>query len=233
MRREIIHIDEEKCNGCGLCVPNCAEGALQIVNGKARLVAENLCDGLGACLGECPRGALTIEVREADAFDEEAVRRHLQVKENNCPNHGGCPGSMTRVLKTKTATEAEQPGGEMASELAQWPVQLKLVNPNAPYFRNADLLIAADCVPFACADFHRRFLRGRAVAVGCPKLDDAAFYLEKLTEMIRNNNFKSITIAYMEVPCCGGLVRLVREAARRAGVSVPITEVKVPISVKA
>ncbi|HHX73489.1 MAG TPA: 4Fe-4S ferredoxin, partial [Firmicutes bacterium] len=139
-------------------------------------MADNLCDGLGACLGECPTGALTIEIREADAFDEEAVQRHLQAGGNDRPVHSGCPGSMMRVLQPQTASSAEPEAGT-PSELAQWPVQLKLVNSYAPYFKNADLLIAADCVPFAYADFHRKFLRGRAVAMGCPKLDDAMYYL--------------------------------------------------------
>lgn len=233
MKRQIVRIDEEKCNGCGACLPSCAEGALQIVNGKARLVADRLCDGLGACLGNCPQGALLIEEREAEAFDEEAVHAHLhtQTAEQNGeqPYGCGCPGTHTRVLAGKS-TPADAP--ESASEpsaLGQWPVQLKLLNPEASFLREADLLIAADCVPFAYASFHRDLLRGRALAIGCPKLDDAPAYVEKLAQIIGRNKPRSITVAYMEVPCCGGLVSIVREAARRSGYGMPVKTVKVAL----
>ncbi|MGE5527838.1 MAG: ATP-binding protein [Patescibacteria group bacterium] len=225
MRRKIVRIDEDKCNGCGLCVPSCAEGVIKIVDGKARLVAENLCDGLGACLGECPRGAISIEEREAEAFDAEAevTQKDHEAYELPC----GCPGSMAKTLKREATPEA--PEAPMQSELCQWPVQLALVSPMAPYFKGADLLVAADCVPFAAPDFHRRFLRGRAVAVGCPKLDDAGAYVEKLAEIIRHNHPRSITVAHMEVPCCFGLGRIVAAALERAGVTVPVKDVTVGI----
>lgn len=233
MKRQVVRIDEEKCNGCGACLPACAEGALQIVDGKARLVADRLCDGLGACLGVCPQGALLIEEREAADFDEAAVQAHLhphqpeQAAEQ--PYGCGCPGTHTRV-PAGTNTPSGLP--DVASEpsaLGQWPVQLKLLNPAAPFLREADLLIAADCVPFAYAAFHRDLLRGRALAVGCPKLDDAQAYVEKLAQIIERNRPRSITVAYMEVPCCGGLVSIVREAARRSGYSLPVETVKVAL----
>jgi len=234
MKRQIIRIDEEKCNGCGLCVTSCAEGALQIVNGKARLVSDRLCDGLGACLGDCPEGALIIEERTADSFDKEAVHHHLTQlesgKKEKLPDYGcGCPGAQARTLAAKKEPSAGTSGGATPSELGQWPVQLKLVNPAAPYFQRADLLVAADCVPFAHADFHQNLLRGRAVAVGCPKLDDALFYEDKLAEIIRLNDLNTITVAYMEVPCCGGLVSIVREALKRSGCPVPVNVVRIAL----
>ncbi|HZK25665.1 MAG TPA: 4Fe-4S binding protein [Oscillospiraceae bacterium] len=236
MKRAIIHIDEEKCNGCGLCIPSCAEGALQIVNGKAKLIADNLCDGLGACLGDCPQGALIIEERDSDAFDEEAVEQFLAAQKEQTPPTStpfiGCPGSRTRVLNTPAPTETAVEGEEIPSALGHWPVQLNLVNPIAPYFKEADLLIAADCVPFAYADFHRQFLRGHALVIGCPKLDDAPLYVQKLTALIRSNNLKSITIVVMEVPCCGGLHGIIREAMRRAECTVPVEVVQVSVDGK-
>jgi NAD-dependent dihydropyrimidine dehydrogenase PreA subunit len=234
MKRQIVRIDEDRCDGCGLCVPACAEGALQIVNGKARLVADKLCDGLGACLGDCPQDALIIEEREAAAFDEEAVHHHLahleagkktEEQELGC----GCPGTFARTLAVKKEPVSGIGDGATPSELGQWPVQLKLVNPAASYFREADLLVAADCVPFAYADFHRNLLRGRAVAVGCPKLDDAMSCVDKLAEIIRRNNLKTITVAYMEVPCCGGLVSFVREALKRSGREAPVNLVRIAL----
>jgi NAD-dependent dihydropyrimidine dehydrogenase PreA subunit len=240
MKRAIIRIDEDKCNGCGLCIPSCAEGALQIVNGKARLIEDKLCDGLGACLGDCPQGALVVEERDAAEFDEEAVHKHLEAQkqaeqkakeEPKGESFGcGCPGTMARSLNTRkkeTASVAAQ--SEATSELTQWPVQLKLVNPAAAYFKNADLLVAADCVPFAMADFHKSLLSGRALAIGCPKLDDAMSYVEKLAEIIRVNDLKSVTVAHMEVPCCSGLISIVREAVKRAGSNVPAETVKISL----
>lgn len=235
MKRNIVRIDEEKCNGCGICIPSCAEGALQIVNGKARLIADKLCDGLGACLGDCPQNALIIEEREADEFDEAAVHHHLEQQKEQTTAHVhepfgcGCPGSMARTLTAKKEAAPVASQSETSSELGQWPVQLKLVNPAAPYFKNADLLVAADCVPFAYADFHRNFLKGRAVAIGCPKLDDAMPYVDKLAEIIRRNNLRSITVAHMEVPCCNGLVSIVREAVRRSGSNVSVETVQISL----
>lgn len=246
MKRKIIKIDENLCNGCGLCVPACAEGAIQIIDGKARLVADNLCDGLGACLGECPRGALTIEEREADAFDEKAVEAHLKGQPAcDCPGgHGhehpepktleqplgcGCPGTYSRSLAPNKEPVDHFTDTGTESELTHWPVQLSLINPRASFLKDADLLVAADCVPFAYPDFHRRLLRGRVVAVGCPKLDDVMPYMDKLAEIIRHNNIQSVTVAHMEVPCCTGMVRVVQEAVRRSGVAVPVESIKISL----
>lgn len=231
MKRKIIRIDEEKCNGCGQCIPSCAEGALQIVNGKARLIADKLCDGLGACLGDCPQDALIIEERDTDAFDEDAVHKHLEVQKEEVPQEQsfgcGCPGTHARTLAAKKEPVPLSEIGNSPSELGQWPVQLKLLNPDAAYLKNADLLVAADCVPFAYPDFHRNLLRGRAVAVGCPKLDDARAYVDKLAEIIRANDLRSITVAHMEVPCCSGLISVVREAVKRSESNVPVETVKI------
>ncbi|MDW7651386.1 MAG: 4Fe-4S binding protein [Bacillota bacterium] len=232
MKRNIIRIDEDKCNGCGLCIPSCAEGALQIVNGKAKLIEDKLCDGLGACLGDCPQDALIVEVRDADPFDEEAVHEHLQAQKaqeepETHPLGCGCPGTMARVLPVQKEAKPVSAQDGVSSELRQWPVQLKLLNPTASYFKNADLLVAADCVPFAYAGFHQTLLQGRAVAIGCPKLDETMSYVEKLTEIIRKNDLKSITVAHMEVPCCSGLIGIVREAVKRSGSNVPVHTVKI------
>ncbi|HNR97949.1 MAG TPA: 4Fe-4S binding protein [Planctomycetota bacterium] len=265
-KRKIIKIDESKCDGCGLCVPSCAEGALKVIDGKARLVSEVYCDGLGACLGHCPQGAITIEEREAPAFDEAQVRAYLEREKAAapaagpshahahgggcpgamaqqltppaaaaaCPSHahahgGGCPGAMAQQLTPPAAAAAAPRAEAAASELINWPVQLTLVPPNAPYLRNADLLLAADCAPFALAGFHGRFLRGRPVAIACPKLDDAAAHTEKLAQIIRASNLRSITVARMEVPCCGGLVAIARGAIQRAGRPVPLHEIVIGI----
>lgn len=241
MIRKIVEIDQDKCNGCGICVPACAEGAIRIENGKAVLAADNLCDGLGACLGECPLDAIRIIERDADEFDEAAVEEHLgktgrelhhaghQAAPQAVSGHGGCPGSRAMVLD-RPASESGGTVPRQESRLRQWPVQLHLVPTSAPYFRNADLLIAADCVPFAYADFHREFLDGRAVVVGCPKLDDNRFYTEKLTELIRANDLKSITVVRMEVPCCGGIVMAARQALAASGKDIPLREVTVGIN---
>jgi len=176
--RNIVRIDEEKCNGCGQCVNACAEGAIEIVDGKARLISEIYCDGLGACLVECPEGAITIEQREAAEFDEDATQKHLaQAQKAPAQSDFLCLGMMAAKLRDSSET-AESQGVEVPSQLGQWPVQLKLVSPNAPYFTNADLLLVADCVPFAMGDFHNRFLAGHNIAIGCPKLDDSEFYIE-------------------------------------------------------
>lgn len=242
--RKIVHIDEEKCNGCGLCVPSCAEGAIKIIDGKAKLIADNLCDGLGACLGDCPQGAIEVIERDAVEFDEEAVKEHLE-KENkpklqsihehhgHSHGHGGCPGSKMRSFnqEAKTAVEISQGDIEIKikSQLTQWPVQLMLVPPTAPYFQDADLLVTADCVPFAYPNYHLELLKGKKVVIGCPKLDDVAFYAEKLTQIIKMNSIKSVTVAFMEVPCCTGIVRAVEKAVADAERKVPIKKVRIGI----
>jgi ferredoxin len=250
MIREIVTIDEELCDGCGLCVPACHEGALRVVNGKARLVSDRHCDGLGACLGHCPRGAIKIECREAEAFNEAAVAAHARSasapSDHECcsstllatsaeaqPLECGCPGSCVTTFRDRAgiadavAVDCEASHGERRSELTHWPVQLRLVPPSAPFLRGARLVVAADCVPVAYPEFHARLLRGRAVVIGCPKFDDLESYVEKLTEMIRANALREIVVARMEVPCCGGIVYAVHEARRRANVEIQITEVVV------
>jgi NAD-dependent dihydropyrimidine dehydrogenase PreA subunit len=242
MIRKIVQIDQERCNGCGLCVPACAEGAIKIVNGKAVLSADNLCDGLGACLGECPQDAIRIIEREADEFDEFEVARHIgktaapaattapphgEHDQRDAP-HGGCPGSRSISLTPQQAA-APSASAKQPSRLRQWPVQLHLAPVSAPYFQGADLLIAADCVPFAYADFHRDFLEGKVVLIGCPKLDDNSFYQEKLTELFRVSSIKSITVLRMEVPCCGGIVMAARQALAASGKDMPFHEVTITI----
>jgi len=283
MKRQIITIDERKCTGCGDCIPGCPEGALQLIDGKARLVSDLFCDGLGACIGHCPTGAMRIETREAEPYDEKRVMResiikggpnvigahlvHLrdhgahdflreaiecleeegignplehvveagaaaschQKEQAHAPHRhhgGGCPGSRTMDFRSgnghasATPAEREMP---ISSELRQWPVQLHLVSPLAPYFEGSDLLLAADCVAFAAGDFHRRLLRGKTLAVACPKLDSGMdVYVEKLAAMIDRARINTITVAIMEVPCCGGLVSIVSEALKRASRKVPV-----------
>jgi NAD-dependent dihydropyrimidine dehydrogenase PreA subunit len=249
MIREIVKIDEEKCDGCGLCVPACAEGAIQIIDGKARLLADNLCDGLGACLGHCPKDAIIIEKRAADEFDEEAVVEHLgnagraaaahpaparggcpsaQVQSIAAPAHGGgCPSA--RMMGFDKPTAPAEESSARTSELRQWPVQMHLVPPSAPFLQKADLLLAADCVPFAYADFHRDFLQGRALLIGCPKLDDGQAYLQKLTAILSQNEIRSLTVLHMEVPCCSGLIMLARQAIAASGKNVPLETVRIGI----
>jgi NAD-dependent dihydropyrimidine dehydrogenase PreA subunit len=227
MKRSIVSIDEEKCNGCGLCIPNCAEGAIKLINGKAKLVDERFCDGLGACLGHCPKEAITVIEREAPEFDEEAVKNQLMPKMPVMASHG-CPGSM--AMDFRSAKKATVTGGRQSSELRQWPVQLTLVSPEAPYFRDAELLVAADCVPFAYPNFHSDFLAGKTLIIGCPKLDDAKFYVDKLTEMLKKNNIRGITLVNMEVPCCFGLQRIVEEAVAKSGKVVPVKQSVITIS---
>ena len=288
MKREIIVIDEEKCNGCGLCVPECHEGALQIIDGKARLVSDLFCDGLGACIGHCPEGALTIEKREAEPYDEtkvmelmvdkgeNTIRAHLnhlkdhgettflnealnyleqidhkmdvsEFKENevNMKNmvkelfgtsssgFGGCPGSQARAFEVNM-DEVEAAGkgqpNPVQSELRQWPVQLHLLNPQANYFREADVVLTADCVAYAMGDFHRRFLKGKSLAIACPKLDtNLESYVAKLTSMIEDARINTLTILRMEVPCCGGLVQMAQMAAQQAGRRIPLKEIVVGV----
>lgn len=233
--RKIIRIDEEKCDGCGLCVPSCEEGALQIVDGKARLVKEIYCDGLGACLGECPQGALTIEVRQVEDFNPDAVTDHLQSQGREVPNHmpspeslrmdsparpGGCPGAA--AMQLSPCAKANQPSANASenSALGHWPVQLRLVPPEAPFFKEADLLLVADCVPVALPGFHQNFLAGRAVAMGCPKFDNQMEYVEKIAQIISANTLKSITVMEMEVPCCSSMSVILSKAMQRAGKTV-------------
>jgi len=246
MIREIVKIDEDKCNGCGLCVPACAEGAIKIIDGKAKLLADNLCDGLGACLGHCPEDAIIIEKRSADEFDEEAVEQHLQKQDavpaqtpahhagGGCPSAkvvdfssagGGCPSS--RVMTSAPAAAAGEEAGSRQSQLKQWPVQLHLVPPTAPFLQNADVLLAADCVPFAYADFHKDFLKDKALLIACPKLDNTEPYLAKLTAMIQQSQVRSITVLHMEVPCCTGLVHLARQAVDASGREVRFETVRI------
>ncbi len=236
MIRDIITIDEEKCNGCGLCVNACAEGALAMVDGKARLISDSYCDGLGHCLPECPTGAISISQREADEFslrpDHPDAQPQAQAAESAKsvePALGcGCPGSQSRSLKTapkrpvlkSTPSPAASADVELESELRQWPVQLKLVPVNAPYLNGAKLLIAADCAAYARASFHQDFMRGRITLIGCPKLDSGS-YVEKLTEMLRVNQINSIMVARMEVPCCGGLEMAVKQALINSGKMIP------------
>jgi len=210
MIRKIVYIDEEKCDGCGLCIQSCAEGAIKLIDGKARLVNDRFCDGLGACLNHCPQDAITIIEREAEEFDEEEVKIHLE--ENT-----SCPGSMMMDFRDSTAQDTSR------SRLKQWPVQLTLVSPEAPYFKNAELIVSADCVPFAYSGFHSDFLNGKSLVIGCPKLDDAGFYTRKLTEILKKNSIKNITIVHMEVPCCFGLERIVKDALHNSGRSIPVS----------
>ncbi len=266
VKRKIIEIDEEKCDGCGLCIPDCPEGALQIIDGKARLVSEIYCDGLGACIGSCPKGAIRVVEREAEPYDErkvmerllkqgmDVVKAHLkhlkehgehkylkealdylneigienpleeEEEEKIHPEPCACPGSQVRILERKKSDNQLLP--ELSSKLNQWPIQLTLVPVNAPYFENADLLIAADCTAFAYANFHTRFLKRKILLIACPKLDDAEFYREKLTEIFNVNNIKSVTVLHMQVPCCFSLRYIVEEALRNAGKNIK-PEVKI------
>ena len=295
MKRQIIKIDEEKCTGCGLCIPNCPEGALQVIDGKARLISDLFCDGLGACLGHCPEGAILVEEREAEEYDEclvmenvvkqgeNVIKAHLKhlkehgqdeflaqavgyLKDNNFKlpeefvekkteiphiHHAGCPGSMMRDFtekKEETPVFAGCPGSMMRdftaankvkapktispgkSELRQWPVQLQLLNPHAPYFKNSHLLIAADCVPFAYPDFHRKFLKDKILVVFCPKLDNTIpQYVEKLTEVFRTQNIQSVSLVHMEVPCCFGVERVVSKAMELAGKNIIIKDYTISV----
>lgn len=235
--RKIVCIDEDKCNGCGLCIPNCAEGALAIIDGKAKLMKDLYCDGLGACLGHCPQDAITIIEREADEFDVEAVEEMLEAKkkaevtvETTPHTHtgGGCPGSRMRMLQRRE-TEDDESNVKMTSKLRQWPVQLKLVGASAPYFKNADLLVTADCVPFAYANYHNDFLKDRAVVVGCPKLDDVVLYAKKLEDIIKINDLESITVLKMEVPCCSGIAQATKIARDNSGVDIPVKVVTISV----
>jgi Fe-S-cluster-containing hydrogenase component 2 len=262
MKRKIIKIDEAKCNGCGQCVVACPEGAIKIIDHKARLVSELYCDGLGACIGNCPQGAITIEEREAEKYDEkktmenivkqgpqtivahlEHLEKHeqkaylqaaedylkekkiaLNLKELKMTKECACPGSkMVDLRQPEQKIASAQPSGK--SELQQWPIQLHLVNPQAPYFKEAELLVAADCTAFTYSNFQQRFLKGKILIVFCPKLDQAnEVYIEKLTQIFKNNSIKSITILHMEVPCCFGTVKIVEEALKNSGRNILLKE---------
>ncbi len=217
MLRKIIKIDEEKCNGCGACAAACHEGAIEMVNGKARLTKENHCDGLGDCLPACPTNAITFEEREAPAYDEEAVKRSM-LKKHAQKLPCGCPGTASKAIKREAV--AKQSGVQLQSRLMQWPCQIKLVPVNAPYFDNADILIAADCTAYAYGNFHEEFIRNRITLVGCPKLDEGD-YAEKLTQIISQNNINSITVVRMEVPCCSGIENAAKRALKASGKHIP------------
>ena len=288
MKREIIKIDEEKCNGCGLCIPGCPEGALQMIDGKARLVSDLMCDGLGACIGDCPEGAIEIEEREAEPYNEtiviqeiikhgentviahlkhlkehnelaylkEAIQfmenisdtldfdlqqvkhkvHHAEEEESSCAS-GACPGSVTRDFRidldqVENASKEDAPvnADNLKSELMQWPVQMHLVNPMAPYFRNSDVVLAADCVAFSLGNFHQKYLKNHSLAIACPKLDQGhEIYIEKLRSMIDDAQINTLTVMIMEVPCCGGLLHLAKSAIENAKRKVPVKAIKVGI----
>ena len=218
MKRRIIHIEESRCNGCGLCAAACHEGAIEMVNGKARLTREDYCDGLGDCLPACPTGAITFEEREAPAYDHAAVLAAKAARAADKPLPCGCPGSQSRAIRRP---EAAPTAGDIPSELRQWPVQIKLAPVNAPYFDGCDLLIAADCTAYAYGAFHRDFIRGRVTLIGCPKLDEGD-YTEKLTEILRRNAIRDVLVVRMEVPCCGGIERAVQAAVAQCGKGLPL-----------
>lgn len=227
VNRKVIEIDDELCDGCGNCVPSCAEGALQIVDGKARLVADLYCDGLGACLGDCPQGALTVIERPAEEFDEEAVEKRLQTvaheekhAEETLPC--GCPSTQLKTFAQHDPSRETEVQQTVSSELAHWPVQIKLVPPTAPFLKGADLLVAADCTPVAYPNFHRDFLKGKAVMVGCPKFDDAQEYIQKFSDIFKTADIKSVTVLVMEVPCCQGLPVIVEKGMAMSGKKIPI-----------
>lgn len=246
MKRKIITINEHLCDGCGNCVSACSEGALQIVDGKAKLVKEDFCDGFGDCMGECPTGALIIEERESKPFDieatkeyllqtrgkeavwrmEEAQKKHEGKEQKNLPC--GCPGSMVQTIPLTKYSPASA-HGRLEPQLRNWPVQLQLLPLKAQFYRGADLLVAADCCSYAYAGFHQDFIKGHTLAVGCPKLDNADAYREKLSTILKENDIKSVTVAYMEVPCCAGLVKLVEAAAEDSGKKIPVRKTKIGI----
>lgn len=223
MLRKIINIDENKCNGCGLCAVACHEGAIGMVNGKARLLRDDYCDGLGDCLPACPAGAITFTERDAAPYDEEAVKAHLQNRAAAKPLSGGQAVNISPFIGKAGEFAANDAinGRHAASELARWPVQIKLAQVNAPYFNNADLLLSADCAAYAYGDFHRHFMKNKITLIGCPKLDGLN-YADKLTEILKNNDIKSLTIARMEVPCCSGLEQAAKEALRSSGKKLPL-----------
>lgn len=222
MKRRIIEINHDKCNGCGACAAACHEGAIAMVNGKAQLMRDDYCDGLGDCLPACPTGAISFVECEAASYDEAAVLANKQKKmqQEGMRLHGGCPGTRMKTIRHAESADVKAAPVKAQSRLSQWPVQIKLVPVNAPYFDGAKLLIAADCTAYAYAAFHERFIKGHITLVGCPKLDSVD-YSEKLTEIIRNNNIKSVTIVRMEVPCCGGLEHAAKTALQNSGKLIP------------
>jgi len=271
MKRNIINIDQKKCTGCGLCIPGCPEGAIQLIDGKARLVSDLICDGLGACLGHCPEGAITIEEREAGPYNENKVmenivpqgvntiKAHLQhlqdhgqtdyynqaldylrqhhiaiaghdePRNQDTASHSGCPGLRSVSFAERPGSEKET-GGSRPSQLTTWPVQMHLISPNAPHFRNADLLLAADCVAFSVGDFHKDYLRGKVLAIACPKLDDGQqVYLEKLVALLEQAEVNTITVMMMQVPCCSGLLRLAQQAMELSARKVPVKAIVIGI----
>ena len=230
MKRRIIEIDENKCNGCGACAEACHEGAIAMVDGKARLMRDDYCDGLGDCLPACPTGAISFVEREAAAYDEQAVMENKQrkMRKEGMTLSFGCPGSQSRNIQRQDVPAVETLQAQQTSRLSQWPVQIKLVPVNAPYFDGARLLIAADCTAYAYAAFHERFIKGHITLVGCPKLDSVD-YSEKLTEIIRENNIKSVTVVRMEVPCCGGLELAAKKALQQSGKFIPWQVVTVTV----
>jgi Pyruvate/2-oxoacid:ferredoxin oxidoreductase delta subunit len=229
--RKIVTIDESKCNGCGVCIPACVEGALRIIEGKARLISDKYCDGLGACLGNCPQDAITVQERESEPFDEVATEEHMSKVEAR-QQAAGCPSATVAEFDRRPETTAVETDQESESRLAHWPVQLALVPPNAPFLQGADLVLAADCVPFAYRDFHRDFLGKRALLIACPKLDDFAAHQLKLTQILRLSGIRSVTVVHMEVPCCSGLSHMAREAIKTSGKDIPIADVTISIKGK-
>ena len=231
--RKIIEINEGLCNGCGQCVLACAEGAIQIIDGKARLAAERYCDGLGACLGECPTGALKVIEREAEEFDEESVKAHLEAQADNAPKAEatmacGCPSTQIQSFGVPPVrhehTEPET-HASYTSALSHWPIQIRLVPPTAPFLKGAHLLVAADCTPVAYPHFHRDFLEGKVVMVGCPKFDDAQAYIQRFADIFKTADIKSITVVVMEVPCCQGLPTIIKKGMELAGKSIPLEQI--------
>ena len=235
VKRKIVEIDEEKCDGCGQCVIGCAEGALEIVDDKVKVISDNLCDGLGACIGECPQGALRIVEREAEVFDEAAVEAHLsdhqtQVKTDPVGIACKCPSSQIQTFSPTAASRAKtESADEMgrSSALSHWPVQIRLIPPHAPFLEGADLLVVADCVPVAFPSLHQEFLHGKAVMIGCPKFDDAREYIDRFTAIFKTAGIKSITVVVMEVPCCSGLPAIVKKGLEAAGADIPFKQVVV------
>lgn len=227
--RNIVKIDEEKCNGCGDCVSACAEGAIKLINGKAKLVSETYCDGLGACLGHCPMDAITIEQRQCADFDEQQVKKHLESEKKSSPPKGFvCPGTMAKQF-AKKQTVPSTTAGDTTSQLTHWPVQLGLISPVAPFLQDADLLLTADCVPFAMGDFHSKLLKDHSVVIACPKLDDVEPYIEKITQIIKSGNINSLTVIHMEVPCCFGLTRLVQQAITNSGKQINFEDITISL----
>lgn len=218
MIREVVKIDEELCDGCGDCIPACHEGALQIIDGKAKLISDLMCDGLGACLGHCPQGAITIEKREAEPYNE--INEN---KGSHAMHSGGCPGARTMTIERNETNSTEAGTLSVKSELSQWPVQMHLINPMAPYFHNADVIIAADCVAYALGNFHSKYLKGKSLAIACPKLDNGQeIYIDKIRSLIDDAGINTVSVMIMQVPCCGGLLQMVQAAARSAQRKVPV-----------